>query len=126
MISSALALHLHKDRHISEVVALPSGPRVHHLKALAVGVNRDLDVAAVVRRRDIGGVTWVKTGFRDFRRRPRRIQLDRVALGIGQGIRQRVEGKPTSQSESGGNLRAGDEVHRRRLAVVPRREVTVV
>ena len=126
VVGRGLALGLDQHRHVEEILAVPGGPGLHDLKPLAARVDLDFDAAAVLGRADVSGVAVIEVARRHLGRRLRRVEAERLAVAAGQAVGQRVERQPPAESHRSDDLGATDEVHRRCLAVVPRREVAVV
>ena len=126
VIGRSLALRLHQDGHIGEVVAVPRGPGLHKLDALAVRRNREIDAAAVFRRRFIDGRAACEILAWHFRSGRGRLEHELVALAIRQRVGERVEGQAAGNRHRRDDFGTADEVHRGGCAIVAAREVAVV
>ena len=126
VVGRRLALGLQEHGHVLEVLAVPRGPGLHQLQPLALRIDLQHDSAAVLRRRHVGGAAAVEALRGHLGRGLRRRQLERLAVGAGEGVGERIEGQPSRQREGRHDLGTADEVHRGGLAVVASREVSVV
>ena len=126
MISGGLPLGLDQHGHIQEVLAIPGQPRLQQLQPLTVRSHRQRDIAAILGRRDIRGVTFVKVLSRHFWSRLGRLQLEGLAISAGDGISQGIERQLASQRQGRHNLGTAYKIHGCRLAVVAHGEVAVV
>ena len=80
-----------QHRGIDDVFAIPGEPGLQDLNAVALGVYVQLNVAAVLGRRNIIGIPLVELFGRNLVRRLGRLQLKGIAVGAGKGILQWVE-----------------------------------
>src|SRR5262249_11832543 len=125
MVGGGLPLRLDQYRHIQEVLTVPGRPRLQQLQPLTVWRHRQRDIAAIFRRRYVGGVAPVKVLGWHFWRRLRWLQLEGLAIRTSDSIGQGIERQLAGQRQGRHNLGTAYEVHGRRLAVVAHGEVTV-
>src|SRR5215813_14780849 len=85
VVGRGLAFSLNQHRHVEKVLAIPGRPGVHDLKPFAIWVDLDFDAAAVLGRRDVGGVAVVEVAGRYLRRRLWRVEAERLTIAAGQG-----------------------------------------
>src|SRR5262249_876390 len=81
MVGGGLSLGLDQYRHVEEVLTVPGRPWLQQLQPLTVRGHGQRDIAAILRRRDIGGVPSVEVLGRYFWSRLGRLQLEGLAIG---------------------------------------------
>src|SRR5207247_9608438 len=111
---------------VLEIFALPGGPVMRDLQAVAVWVDLDLDAAAVLGRYDEGRGAAVEVALRDDRRRLGRLELEGLAVGVSQRVGQGVERELPGERHGHYDFGTGDEIHRRGLTVIAHGEVPIV
>ncbi len=126
VVGRGLALGLEQHGHVEKVVSVPRGPWLQALQPLALGIDLERDVADIVGRSDVSGLSAREVLRRHLRRRLGRIELERLAVAVGEGVAHRIERQASRKRECCHQLRAGDEIHRRRLPVIAPREVAIV
>ena len=125
VIGGALALDLDEDGQVDEVLAAPLVERLEELEARRLGIDVHLLAGADRRRRLIGVDAGVEAARRQ-RVAARRLQLELLAAGVGELVRDRVEAQVAGYGERGHDLGRGDEAVRLRVGVVAAREVAIV
>lgn len=122
---TALALDLDEYGEIGGSLAIPRRERLEKLETLRLRVNCNLDGGTVLGR----GLERVLTGVVSTRRelKARRVgELEGLAVGTGEGVRERVEPEITSKCHSGDDVGGSDESVGGRVGIIAAGEVAVV
>ena len=124
VVGGALSGRLQEYGQALEIGPVPSRKGLEHLQAAGLGINLHFHAGAVFS----GGLVAVaapRVAARGrFWRLARRFELPRIAVA-GQRVGQRIERQTTGQGVGHHDFGAGDEVHRRGVGVIARREVAV-
>jgi hypothetical protein len=106
-------------------LSIPRFERLQDLQTFAVGINRDLNVHAILRRRLEGILSRViSTGRKLVSRRVR--EFEGLAIGTNESVSKGVEGKGSTERHSGDDVGGGDKGMGGRVGIIASSEVTVI